>query len=77
MAKLDIAELVVDNYDYKEVISACNTMVKGVNAGLQNAVSKENLGLVGQQQANLLMVQAILDKLDTKLSGQKKIQVIQ
>lgn len=77
MVKINIPQLVVDNYDINEIIESLNNNLQEVCVGLNKAVEANNMGSVGAWVTNVMTIYSIVHCLNEKLNGKKEATVVQ
>lgn len=76
MKKLNIGELVNDNFSQNDIIELISSQLETINNGLANGLATQNLGTLGASIAQLSNVVAIAKTLNEKVNGKKENVVL-
>lgn len=77
MAKINSVELLVDNYDTKEVINYAASLLKAGDILMAQALKEQNLGYAGAASMTYTQATGVLEVLNEKLNGKKEATVVQ
>ena len=72
MAKLEIGEIAVKNYDKDQIISLATSLLASAKMRLSEAVRQQNLGYVGEAEATVELAYKILSAQEKKTESIQK-----
>ena len=72
MAKLEIGEIAVKNYDKDQIISLATSLLASAKMRLSEAVRQQNLGYVGEAEATVELAYKMLSAQEKKTESIQK-----
>lgn len=76
MKKINIGELLTENYSQEELIEWLDTSHQAMLDTMRKGLASQNMAMIGMCAESLAMVSSVTKALNEKVNGKKPLQVV-